>query len=92
MDTHLYNLCVRSEAVKKEADDSQVPTVKHQLLWCELQRGIWGHQLGPVWAHCNTGVERQMRQRNLEYVGFNSIYRKDKNMCILLDMLFKYLI
>lgn len=36
MDTHLYDLCVRGEAVKQEADDSQVPTVQHQLLWSEL--------------------------------------------------------
>ncbi len=57
MDTHLYDLCVRSEAVKQEAYDSQVPTVQHQLLWSELQRGVWSHQLGPVWAHCNTGGE-----------------------------------
>lgn len=53
-DTHLYDLCVRSETVKQEADDSHVPTVKHQLLWSKLERGVWSHQLGSVWANCNT--------------------------------------
>lgn len=52
MDTHLEDLCVWSEAIKQEADNAHVSAVQHQLLWSELQRGVRGHQLGSVWAHC----------------------------------------
>lgn len=50
--THLEDLCVWSEAIKQEADNAHVSAVQHQLLWSELQRGVRGHQLGSVWAHC----------------------------------------
>lgn len=60
--TDLYDLCVGSEAVKQEADDSQVPAVKYQLLRGELQGGVGGYHLGSVWAHCKTRRPDQQLQ------------------------------
>lgn len=52
VDSHLQDLCVWSEAIKQEADHTHISAVQHQLLRGELERGVWSHQLGSVWAHC----------------------------------------
>ena len=51
--TDLHGLGVGGQAVEEETDDPQVPAVKHQLFWGELQRRVGGHQLGPGRANWN---------------------------------------
>lgn len=73
--TDLYDLCVGSETIKQEADDSQVPAVKYELLRGELQGGVGGYHLGSVWAHCETRRPDQQLESSAERTGVRGFRR-----------------